>query len=304
MTARAERRSREAGVAGALPAALAPAVTAVSDGEFELFQRLIHAEAGIWLAPVKKALLVGRLARRLRELGVASYRDYYERVREDPAEKVRMLDAICTNETHFFREPRHFEFLQERVFPALREDAEAGRRPRRIRVWSAACSSGEEPYSLAMALLDAFPSGWQLEVLATDLSTRILDRARAAVWPLDKASEIPEAYLKAFMLRGVGSQEGLMKAGPEIRALVRFDRVNLNGDAWPDARFELVFCRNVLIYFERKAKERVVERLIDRLEPGGHLFLGHAESLGGLTTRARAAMPTVYVLPPPPARSA
>ncbi|WP_242353067.1 MULTISPECIES: protein-glutamate O-methyltransferase CheR [Anaeromyxobacter] len=303
MTVHAERRARQVAGAGSVPAVVAPAVSAVTDGEFELFQRLIHAEAGIWLAPVKKALLVGRLARRLRELGLTSYHAYYERVRGDAAEKVRMLDAICTNETHFFREPRHFEFLREQVFPALREEAEAGRRARRIRVWSAACSSGEEPYSLAMSLLDAFPSGWELEILATDLSTRILDRARAAVWPIDKASEIPEAYLKAYMLRGVGSQEGLMKAGPEIRARVRFDRVNLNGDAWPDARFDLVFCRNVLIYFERKAKERVVERLIDRLEPGGHLFLGHAESLGGLTTRARAAMPTVYTLPPP-ARSA
>jgi chemotaxis protein methyltransferase CheR len=292
LPARTEQQARS------FPAVIAPAVTAVSDAEFELFQRLIHSEAGIWLAPVKKALLVGRLARRLRELGLTSYRAYYDRVREDPAEKIRMLDAICTNETHFFREPRHFEFLSSRVFPALREQAEAGRRPRRIRVWSAACSSGEEPYSIAMALLHAFPSGWDLQILASDLSTKILDRARAAVWPIEKSSEISRSYLEAFMLRGVASQEGLMKAGPEIRELVRFARVNLNGDGWPEGRFDLVFCRNVLIYFERRAKQRVVERLLDRLEPGGHLFLGHAESLGGLTTRARAAMPTVYALTP------
>ena len=298
MAASAQRVRRTFG-AGSLPAIAAPAVTAVSDGEFELFQRLILAEAGIWLAPVKKALLVGRLARRLRELGLASYRAYYDRVRDDPAEQVRMLDAICTNETHFFREPRHFEFLATRLFPALREQAEAGQRARRIRVWSAACSSGEEPYSIAMALLDAFPSGWDLEILATDLSTKILERARAAVWPMEKSSEIPQPYLKSFMLRGVGGQEGLMKAGPELRALVRFDRINLNGDAWPAGRFDLVFCRNVLIYFERRAKERVVGRLLDRLEPGGHLFLGHAESLGGLTARARAAIPTVYALTSP-----
>ena len=299
MSARAEQSVRRTFGAGTVPAVVAPAVTAVSDAEFELFQRLILAEAGIWLAPMKKALLVGRLARRLRELGLASYRAYHERVREDPAEKIRMLDAICTNETHFFREPRHFEFLSTRVFPALREQAEAGRRARRIRVWSAACSSGEEPYSIAMALLDAFPSGWDLEILATDLSTRILERARAAVWPIAKSSEISRPFLDAFMLRGVASQAGLMKAGPEIRALVRFDRVNLNGESWPEGRFDLVFCRNVLIYFERRAKERVVERLLDRLEPGGHLFLGHAESLGGLTTRARPAMPTVYSLTAP-----
>jgi chemotaxis protein methyltransferase CheR len=302
VSARAERR-RPVRAGEIPPAVAAHAVTAVSDDEFELFQSLIHREAGIWLAPVKKALLVGRLARRLRELGMTSYRAYHERVREDPSEKVRMLDAICTNETHFFREPRHFELLATRVLPALREQAEAGHRARRLRVWSAACSSGEEPYSIAMALLDALPQGWDLQILATDLSTRILDRARAAVWPIEKAREIPEPHLKAFMLRGVGSQEGLMKAGPELRALVRFERLNLNGDGWPDERFDLVFCRNVLIYFERRAKERVVERLLDRLEPGGHLFLGHAESLGGLTTRARSVVPTVYT-PVPPARGA
>jgi chemotaxis protein methyltransferase CheR len=277
-----------------------PAALAVSDRDFLRFQALIHREAGIWLAPVKKALLVGRLARRLRELGLVSYGDYFERVVEDEAEKIRMLDAICTNETHFFREPRHFEFLAERIFPAWRADADAGRRPRRIRVWSAACSTGEEPYTIAMMLLSAFPAGWELEVLASDLSTKVLDRAAAGVWPLEKSKEIPEEHLKAFMLRGYGAQEGLMKAGPEIRGIVRFARVNLVGDDWPAGPpFDLVFCRNVLIYFERQAKITVVERLVDRLAPQGYLFLGHAESLGGFTTKARPVLPTVYQPVPP-----
>ena len=277
-----------------------PAALAVSDRDFLRFQALIHREAGIWLAPVKKALLVGRLARRLRELGLVSYGDYFERVVEDEAEKIRMLDAICTNETHFFREPRHFEFLAERIFPAWRAEADAGRRPRRIRVWSAACSTGEEPYTIAMMLLSAFPAGWELEVLASDLSTKVLDRAAAGVWPLEKSKEIPEEHLKAFMLRGYGAQEGLMKAGPEIRGIVRFARVNLVGDDWPAGPpFDLVFCRNVLIYFERQAKITVVERLVDRLAPQGYLFLGHAESLGGFTTKARPVLPTVYQPVPP-----
>jgi len=277
-----------------------PAALAVSDRDFLRFQALIHREAGIWLAPVKKALLVGRLARRLRELGLVSYGDYFERVVEDEAEKIRMLDAICTNETHFFREPRHFEFLAERIFPAWRAEADAGRRPRRIRVWSAACSTGEEPYTIAMMLLSAFPAGWELEVLASDLSTKVLDRAAAGVWPLEKSKEIPEEHLKAFMLRGYGAQEGLMKAGPEIRGIVRFARVNLVGDDWPAGPpFDLVFCRNVLIYFERQAKITVVERLVDRLAPQGYLFLGHAESLGGFTSKARPVLPTVYQPVPP-----
>ncbi|HEX9052953.1 MAG TPA: protein-glutamate O-methyltransferase CheR [Anaeromyxobacter sp.] len=266
----------------------------VSDEEFARYQALINREAGIWLAPVKKALLVGRLARRLRELGISSYGAYYEQVERDEAERIRMLDAICTNETHFFREPRHFEFLEDRVYPAWRAEADAGRRPRRVRVWSAACSTGEEPYTIAMSLLAAFPSGWELDVLASDLSTKVLDRASAGIWPIEKAHEIPEPHLRAFMLKGFGEQEGLMKAAPELRAVVRFARVNLVGEALPAGPFDLVFCRNVLIYFDRASKIRVVDRLVERLDPRGYLFLGHAESLGGFTTRARPVVPTVY----------
>jgi chemotaxis protein methyltransferase CheR len=146
-----------------------------------------------------------------------------------------------------------------------------------------------------MALLAAFPAGWDLSVLATDLSTKVLERARAAVGPLERSAPIPPAWLRSFMLRGFGAQEGLMKAGPEIRALVTFERVNLVGEGWPAGPFDLVFCRNVLIYFDREAKARVVDRLLDRLAPCGMLLLGHAESLAGLTGRARSVLPTVYV---------
>jgi len=276
-------------------------LTQISDRDFEKYQELVNQEAGIWLSPVKKALLVGRLARRLRELGLVSYGDYYERVVADPAERIKMIDAVCTNETHFFREPRHWEHLANQVFPEWAEQAAAGKRERKVRIWSAACSSGEEPYSLAMSLLTAFPTGWSLEVLATDLSTKILDRARAATWPLAKSSEIPEAYLKAFMLKGFGAYDGTMRAGPEIRSLVKFARLNLNGDDWPPAAsFDLVFCRNVLIYFDKSTKEKVVDKLVDRLVPGGNLFLGHAESLGGFATRVHSVIPTVYALGPSP----
>ena len=281
----------------AVAAEMHRSLTQISDQDFGQFQALVNKEAGIWLSPVKKALLVGRLARRLRDLGITTYAEYYERVTEDPAERTRMVDAICTNETHFFREPRHWEFLADTVYPAWQEQANAGKRERHVRVWSAACSSGEEPYSLAMSLLTAFPSGWSLEELATDLSTKILDRARHATWPIAKASEIPEPYLKAFMLKGFGSYEGTMRAGPEIRSVIKFQQLNLNGEDWPPAQsFDLVFCRNVLIYFDRVTKERVVGRLLDRLVPTGFLFLGHAESLGGFTDRVRSIIPTVYAL--------
>ena len=285
---------------------MASSVPRISAKEFALFRDLIQRESGIFLSEAKKALVVGRLGRRLRELGLRSLAAYYRLLVEgDEQERTRMLDCICTNETHFFREPRQFEFLEQRVFPDWAARAAAGR-PRRIRAWSAACSTGEEPYSLAMTLLAHFPpsSGWTLEILASDLSTRALDQARAGLWSVDKAREIPERYLKAFMLRGTGAQEGVMKAGPEIRSLLRFQRVNLNQDRYPvQGPFDLVFCRNVLIYFDVASKARVVHRLLDELAPGGYLFLGHAESLTGLSDRGRSVGPTVYVRAHEPGRA-
>ncbi|HZZ85977.1 MAG TPA: protein-glutamate O-methyltransferase CheR [Anaeromyxobacteraceae bacterium] len=290
-------RSASTLAAGLPPWEPATAHPAVSDAVFARYQALIHREAGIWLSPVKKALLVGRLARRLRELAIPDYAGYLERVQDDEAERVRMLDCITTNETHFFREPRHFELLEQRLFPRWRTEAQEGRRPRRVRVWSAGCSTGEEPYSLAMSLLEAFPpeTGWDLEILATDLSTRVLDRARAGIFSMERAPEIRTASLQAFMLQGTGSQEGLMKAGPELRRLVRFARLNLNDAAYPAlGRFDLVFCRNVLIYFDPPGKERVVCRLLEHLATDGYLFFGHAESLSGMALPVRSVIPTVY----------
>ncbi len=286
-----ERGARAAGGEEADPA------RRLGDREFARFQALVQRESGIWLSPAKRALLVGRLSRRLRELGVGSFREYYDLVAADPAERVRMLDCVTTNETHFFREPRHFAFLAERVYPRWHAEALAGRRPRSVRAWSAACSTGEEPYSLAMSLLRAFPpaSGFALEILATDLSTRALERARAATWPIEKAAEIPAADLRAFMLRGTGGQAGRMGAGPEIRNLVRFARLNLVDEAWPPlGTFDLVFCRNVLIYFAPATKTRVVGRLLRHLGPAGLVFLGHAESLSGMGHAVRSVLPTIY----------
>lgn len=269
----------------------------LTTGEFSRFQELVHRESGIFLSEVKRALLVGRLSRRVRELGLKSFGEYLGVAQADASERVTMLDCLCTNETHFFREPRQFDYLHERVFPTWVAAAEAGQRSRRIRVWSAACSTGEEPYSLAMALLTAFPagSGWEVEILATDLSTRVLERARSAVWPIEKAREIADTYRRRFMLRGCGAQEGRMKAGPELRAATRFQRLNLNDESYAaPAGFDLIFCRNVLIYFRPEAKLRVVERLLRHLSPSGLLFLGHSESLTGLTDRVRSVGPNVY----------
>jgi chemotaxis protein methyltransferase CheR len=270
----------------------------VSESDFALFQRLIERETGIYLAPAKKALLVGRLARRVRQLGVCSFRDYYKRVAADPGERAQMIDRISTNETQFFREPSHFDFLANRVLPEWCAQETAGLRSRQIRVWSAGCSTGEEPYSIAMTLLHRFPpsSGWHIEIMATDLSTRVLENARAGLWPIDKSNQIPTAHLKSFMLRGKGSQEGTMKAGPELRQVVRFERLNLFDEAtYPrTGPFDLIFCRNVLIYFQLATKAQVVRCLLDQLAADGYLFVGHSESLNHVTGRVRTVVPTVY----------
>ncbi len=276
------------------------AIEPINDQEFGLFQKLIHGKAGIYLAPAKKALLEARLARRLRELGLDSFAEYYRHVvdERDGAELTELLDRISTHETHFFREPRQFEFMEQRVFPDWTAQASAGSRSRLIRVWSAGCSTGEEPYSAAMMLLEYFPAsaGWEIEILATDLSTRAIGFARAAVWPIAKAEEIPSKYLKRCMLKGVGAQEGKMKVAPEIRAIVRLERFNLNDEAYPVlGHFDLILCRNVLIYFDSPSRLRVIHQLLDHLAPAGYLFVGHAESLNGVTDRVRYVMPTIYV---------
>ncbi len=271
--------------------------TTISRTEFRLLRDLIFAETGIHLSPIKRALLVGRLSRRLRALGLASFGAYYERLAAgDPDELVQMIDAICTNETHFFREPRHFVYLAQQHLPALVRAAAQGR-PRGLRVLSAGCSTGEEPFSLAMLLDTHCPpaQGWRHEIIATDLSTRVLAEAREGIWPLQRSNEIPADYLKRYMLRGIDDQQGKMKARAELRQTVQFCRLNLNAPRWPVAgQFDLIFCRNVLIYFTAEGRLRVVDRLLDRLAPNGLLFVGHAESLAGITTRVRCVEPTIY----------
>jgi chemotaxis protein methyltransferase CheR len=263
-------------------------IARITTKEFRLFQSLVHRETGIFLSDQKRELLVGRLMPRLRTLGFASFGAYHDHVLTHGDELVRMIDAICTNETHFFREPRQFEYLESTVMPAWRA---AGKRS--VRVWSAGCSTGEEPYSIAMTLSAGMPD-CAIEILATDLSTKVLERAASGLFPIERAAEIPSNYRKAFMLRGSGQHESKMAARPELSALIRFGRLNLNHERYPFVgRFDLVFCRNVLIYFDAPSKRRVIDRLLDRLEPNGYLFLGHSESLGNCE-RVRSVGPTVY----------
>jgi chemotaxis protein methyltransferase CheR len=275
----------------------ATAIRPLSDREFRILQQLIYREAGIHLSDAKKALVSGRLTRRLRSLGCRDFTAYHEHVAADQDERTAMLDCISTNETRFFREPKQFEFLEEAVLPHWRALGASGRVPKRIRAWSAACSTGEEPYTLAMVLAAHLPAaeGWSVEILASDLSTRVLDAAREGVWPIERSSDIPDRLRKAFMLRGIRGQEGTMRAHPSLQSMIEFRRINLNDhDYGVGGTFDLVFCRNVLIYFNRESKEGVIQRLLRHLSPSGLFFLGHSESLTGGQFGMENAGPTVY----------
>jgi chemotaxis protein methyltransferase CheR len=276
----------------------AQSVTEISDDEFALFQSLICREAGIHLAASKKPMLISRLMRRVGALNLESFGDYYRHVINDRGEElIRLLDAVSTNETWFFRNPKHFSFVKDALCPGWIAEAKEGRRPRRVTAWSAASSSGEEPFSLAMVLLDGLP-GWDINILASDLSTRVLERAKEATWSIEKSGDIPPPYLKRYMLRGSGGQDGKMRAAPEIRNVVTFRRFNLNDEFWSvdsDGPFDLVFCRNVLMYFEAGRRERVLHRIVKRLPPRGYLFLGDAEGLTGFQG-LRMVVPGIHTL--------
>jgi chemotaxis protein methyltransferase CheR len=279
-----------------------PPQLSISPALFQKFQKLIYAETGIWLGNSKTALLSGRLFRRLRELEIASLKEYFERVSqpEQEEERARMIDAITTNETRFFREPRQFEFLEQTVFPRWRGEAERGAHPRRLRIWSAGCSSGEEPYTLAMLAAAHLPAdeGWDVRLLATDISNRVLEKAGRGIYSVARSSELPEPMLHQFMLRGTGEREGEMKVRNKIQQMVEFRRSNLNQETnVPEAPFDAIFCRNVLIYFDAASKQRVVTNLVRQLVPNGLLFVGHAENLTSMTSELSSLESTIYIKP-------
>jgi chemotaxis protein methyltransferase CheR len=276
-----------------------PPHLSVSPALFEKFQKLIYTETGIWLGSSKTALLCGRLFRRLRELEITSLQNYYEFVSkpEQHEERARMIDAITTNETRFFREPRQFEFLVQRVFPRWHADAERGSRPKRVNIWSAGCSSGEEPYTVAMLLAKHLPAeqGWDARILATDISNRVLEKARKGIYSITRSTELPKDLLHTFMLRGIAERQGEMKVKVEIQRMVEFRRLNLDQESdRVEGPFNAIFCRNVLIYFDAASKQRVVTSLVRHLVANGILFVGHAENLTAVSPELRSLEPTIY----------
>jgi chemotaxis protein methyltransferase CheR len=259
----------------------------ITDREFAQFQRFIFDIAGISLSDAKKNLVSGRLAKRLAHHGMDSYGAYFSVLANgsDQAETQIAVDLLTTNETYFFRESKHFDLLREVA-------VETRKQGRALRVWSAACSSGEECYSMAMVLADVLDDRW--EVLGTDISARVLARARLGHYPMERASHIPTAYLKRFCLKGHGPQAGTLLVERSLRQRVQFLPMNLNAALPSIGMFDVIFLRNVMIYFNVDTKRTVVARVLKHLHPGGHFVIGHSESLNTISDAVVALAPSMY----------
>jgi len=283
------------GVVLNLPAEPAP----LTEREFRDFRELILRETGINLKDSKQALVASRLAKRLRHYNFHSYGEYYEfLVRQPPGspERWQLANCISTNKTDFFREPHHFDFLREQVFPELREKCVHGA-PRQLRIWSAACSSGEEPYSIAITALDALRSGagWDIKILASDIDTEVLHKAGQGIYHFDRVRHLPESVLRAHFLNGKNASEGLVQVRDHLKSLIRFRRINFVDPKWNiRAQFDVIFCRNVIIYFDRDTQRRLFERLVRYLKPTGYLIVGHSENLYWLNDLLVPVRNTVY----------
>ena len=265
----------------------------ISDRSFRRFSKLVHETCGINLHDGKKELVRARLGKRMREIGCSNFNKYFRIIQNDATgeELVKMLDAVSTNLTSFFREEQHFQFLKETVFPSYEKSG-----TRRLRIWSAGCSSGEEPYSLAIWLKDNLDGCLPVDtrIIATDINTKVLSQAARGVYPAKQLQKIPKYQLRKYFQRGIGKQDGFFRVKQEIKDLVEFRRQNLTAHFNFDCRFDVIFCRNVMIYFNKEYREALIRKATACLRDGGYLMVGHAESLTGINHRLMYIQPSVY----------
>lgn len=263
-----------------------------TDQDFSRIKKIVYDFAGIDLNDSKKNLVYNRLAKRIRFLDLQSFKEYLNYVQEQgEAEFVNLINAVTTNLTFFFRENHHFEYLAKTVIPLLLEKNKASKK---IRIWSAGCSTGEEPYSLAIVLKESVPQGWDAKVIATDLDTNVVETARTGVYPLERLKGVDEARKKRWFLKGSGNQAGLVKVKSELQTSIEFGQINLMHD-WPiKDPIDVIFCRNVVIYFDKPTQSRLFDRYADLLPDHGHLFIGHSESLYKVCDRFELIGQTIY----------
>ena len=265
-------------------------INPITDEQFGRFRDLIHQEAGISLMPHKKALVAGRLAKRLRHYQLQDYGQYYRLINtaDHAGEFQMMVDLLTTNETYFFREPQHFDFLREQVLKTPPGDE--------FRIWSAACSSGEEVYTLAMILSEKLGDRpWR--VLGSDISTRMLQSCKQAVYPMARASHMSNYFLRKYCLKGMREHEGMLLIQRKLRERCSFRKINLTEPLPAIGKFDVIFIRNVMIYFDLETKKQVVRRLLHMLKPGGYLFTSHSESLHAIDPGIRMIKPSIYQKP-------
>jgi chemotaxis protein methyltransferase CheR len=273
-------------------------LAAIATEDYEFIRRLVYEHSRINLGSDKIELVRSRVQKRLRALGLDDFEAYCRRLDspEGEEELTALLDVISTNVTHFFREYRHFEYLQESALPEWQR-ARGSKPGTALRIWSAACSSGEEPYSIAILLAEFFRGrtapDWQ--ITATDISTRMLATAEQGIYQAERVKLPVPKWLPAYFQKGTGSWEGCCRVKSSLRQRVAFRRLNLIEWPYPfTEKFDLIFCRNVMIYFDRETQEQLVPRLVERLAPGGHLLVGHSESLIGIEHRLKTIRPSIY----------
>lgn len=267
----------------------------LGDADFRFLREFVLEHCGIALGEHKRQLVQGRLLRRLRSLGLSEFGSYCERLRSDPAAELGDLaSAISTNVTSFFREVHHYDFLADTLLPQWLQQKRGGER---LRIWSAGCSTGEEPYALAMVLaevLEKHGSSLDARILATDLSPQALDAARNGVYALERMNGVSKERQRRWFLRGEGSYDGFACVHPRLRELVSIQLLNLLHE-WPmQGPFDAIFCRNVVIYFDKPTKQKLFRRYASMLAPGGYLFLGHSESMHGLSDDFELIGRTIY----------
>lgn len=271
----------------------------LTEKEFRRFSTLIEGVCGIKMPDVKKHMLESRLRKRLRILDMRSFRDYYEFLTSPEGrqtEMVPMIDAVTTNKTDFFREPAHFDYLTKKVLPELLPTMTSNR----VKLWSAGCSSGEEPYTLAMILSEyvRLREHFNFSILATDICTSVLEAAHRGVYEEEKIDPIPLEMRKRYLLRSKDRNRKIVRIAPELRSLIAFRRLNfLDSNYGIQDRMQIIFCRNVLIYFDRPTQEKVINNFCRHLQPGGHLFLGHSETINGLDVPLVQVNSTIYRKP-------
>ncbi|MBN1818340.1 MAG: protein-glutamate O-methyltransferase CheR [Sedimentisphaerales bacterium] len=269
----------------------------LSDAEFRKISDLVYQHCGINLHNGKKELVRARLAKRLRTLHIRCFEDYIDYALQDPGEFTNLIDSLSTNLTSFFREVQHFDYLKDVFYPKMLAKKKQ-QSHFRIRAWSAGCSSGEEPYSIAISLLDAVGGlgRWDVKVLATDISTRVLQTARLGIYEKDRIEPLTPAQKQRYLVRAKREGQWYEVAGT-IREVIIFAQLNLMGE-WPvRGPLDFIFCRNVMIYFDKPTQERLVNRYFDLLDSGGLLFTGHSESLTGIHHRFEYVRPTIYAKP-------